>query len=108
MLQIFVAVASAFTLAIRVSNSSLEWWIYLAAGISFLTIGWSMLRIGDGIRKNNISLAKAAAIIGDDSIPKTSNKWRAVSHWIALSINVTGVVFLVTAYLEYCKLFNEV
>lgn len=94
MLQLVIAIASAFGLITRFTSNEFEWWIYTLLGSALLAIGWAMHAVGEGIRRNNVVLKSKGAIIGDQDIPDISNKWTAVSHWIAWGIIGIGIVFM--------------
>ena len=71
-------------------------WLLLVVGVLLGTSGGVMLRIGRGIEKNAVALRQAAAIVGDNGIPATSNKWKSISFQIALALIIVGSVLFCT------------
>ena len=94
MLQLAVAIASAFGLITRFATHEFEWWIYAVFGFALLAIGWAMHTIGNGIRRNNEVLRSKGMAIGDQDIPDTSNERQSVSYWIAFFIMFIGIVLM--------------
>lgn len=101
MVQISVAVFTATALIIRVSNGNIEWWFTSALGAALIAISFSMSKISDGLRANQLVLKAAADTIGDHNIPDVSQKRRSVFNWISYSIGALGLIFLLTSILEF-------
>jgi len=102
MLQIAVATGS-LVLVFGKDGSKPEWWVWVAIGMILLILGFAMMQIGNGIRKNGKVLHNAGNAIGDVNIPKQLSNWRSISFWIALIMIVVGFVSLALSiyYLMY-------
>ncbi len=104
MLQLLIAVGTAFALTIRVTTHAPGWWLYLAMSFVFGFISWASLRINNGIRANGIVLKKSAEAIGDTDIPNTKAPLKSSAHWLAFFIAVLAFIFFVMAIIEVWKL----
>ncbi len=95
MIQILVAIFSATVLIIRLTGDDLQWWFYLAIGVSLVLLSWVMHNVNAGLKDNSIVLSKAAQAIGDDGIPDVSKKSTSVSYWITIIVGIVGIVMII-------------
>ena len=107
MLQILVAVGSAFALTIRATPGKTDWWLLMSIGFALGIISFVSFQINNGIRKNGIVLREVGKKIGDASIPDTSQKRLSSSHWVSVFIMIIALGFFTYGFVEYCKLFLE-
>ena len=95
MLQIAVAASSVVVVLGNDGTERPGWWALAAAGLILSILGFVMLRIGEGIKKNGDVLYKVGSAIGDTDIPKSPPNKESFSFWIANVLVVAGVVCLV-------------
>ncbi len=106
MLQLLIAVGSAFAIAIRVTSHAPEWWLYLTLSLALGFVSWASVSINNGIRSNGIILKKSADAIGDTGIPCTENPLKSSAHWLAFFIAGLSIVFLIFALIEVWKFYG--
>ncbi|MFC1720733.1 hypothetical protein ACFL0K_00555 [Patescibacteria group bacterium] len=96
MLQIAIATGSVI-LTFGKSDSTAEpgWWIWATVGMVLLILGFAMMRISNGIKKNGENLRRVGDIIGDVNIPKSSPGLSNISFWIETIMITMGLVCLI-------------
>ncbi len=60
-----------------------------------------MLRIGQGVNRNNQVLRKTAKEVGDSDIPSGPKCCKCVSFWISFTLIGVGLLCIVFAALRY-------
>lgn len=98
MLQIAVATGSVVLVFGRDGSTRPGWWTWAAVGMILLILGFAMIRIGNGIKKNGEVLRSVGNVIGDINIPKQSSNCSSVSFWIAITMMVVGFVCLALSF----------
>lgn len=99
-LQIFVAVCTAFTILYKSKTGTIEPFYFLIFGIIIIFLSYFMFKIGEGIIKNNFVLEKVGEKIGDTDIPISKNIWEASSHKFALSVFLFGFIISISSILK--------
>jgi len=94
MLQIAIATGSVVLAFGKGISTKPEWWAWAVVGVILLILGVSMVRIGNGVRKNGEILRNVGNEIGDVNIPKQLSNWSSVSFWIAITMIIVGLVSL--------------
>lgn len=101
MLQIGVGVCSLGILAFARSFPESDWWILASVGPVLAILGVAMLRIGQGVNRNNQVLRKTAKEVGDSDIPSGPKCCKSVSFWISFTLIGVGLPCIVFAALRY-------
>ena len=96
-LQIAVGVGT-LTLAFAREDYSPAWWVLTIVGLMLLLFAVTILRIKNGVDRNNEVLKSVASVVGDTGIPPVS-KWRnSISFWIPMFLIACGLVCIVSGW----------
>jgi len=95
MLQIVVAIGSAFALIVRAIQGKPKWWLLFSIGLILAIISWAGFKINKGIRANGQALREVGNKIGDINIPDISKKWSASSYWFSILLAILSSAFFI-------------
>lgn len=101
MLQILVAIGSAFALIIRVTPDRQNWWLLLIIGFILIIISWANFKINLGIRLNGMVLHKIGSEVGDTEIPEVSKKWHSSSFWLSTITTFLAIGLIIFGFIDF-------
>lgn len=96
MLQLLVGVVSVAGLILRSEVCSMEGVLPLVVGIAFVLLALIMWRISEGLRANAAVLKRVGNAVGDVDLPELSSRWKSVTHWLMLTIGVSGIALCIS------------